>query len=75
MNKPITLMKNEYIENLVKVTNASPLPAFLKIYILRDIISELNTLAQQQEQSDCAAYDKACAEEVAKTETTSEDDK
>ena len=75
MDKPITIAKNEYIENLINATNASPLPAFLKIYILRDIISELNTLAQQQEQSDRAVYDKACAEEAAKTETTSEDDK
>lgn len=75
INKPITVARQEYIDAIIDLVNSYNLPAFVKKDALDDIVTALQNVAIKEYQSDRAAYDKACAEEAAKTETTSEDDK
>lgn len=52
MEKPITVARQEFIENIVKLINESGLPPFVISPILKETLSQIDALAQQQYESD-----------------------
>lgn len=62
MNKPSTIIYEEFKQNLANLINTSGLPAFIIEPVLRDYLSEVKAMAQRQYQMDKAEYDKALQE-------------
>ena len=62
MNKPSTIIYEEFKQNLANLINTSGLPAFIIEPVLRDYLSEVKAMAQRQYQMDKAEYDKALLE-------------
>ena len=56
IQKPITLLKQEFAEELIKYINDSSLPPFLIEYILRDIINKVHLASVQQLELDTKKY-------------------
>lgn len=46
--KPLELVRLEFLESVVKLVNESGLPAFVMLDVLKDLTSQLSTLAAQQ---------------------------
>lgn len=57
MQKPTTVLRQEYIEKQIKLINGSGLPAFVLVDILEDTLQELRRLAESQYQKDKKAWD------------------
>lgn len=57
MDKPITIMREEFFESIAKIIGDSRLPAFVMEAVLREIISQVNAAAQQQYEADKKAYE------------------
>lgn len=53
---PITIAKDEYIKELVNITNESGLPFFVVEYILRDFLTDLHDASQKQADADRKKY-------------------
>lgn len=49
-DKPIVLTRQEFIDNLTKLVNDTPLPAFIMRSVLRDLDKALQTKEQQEYQ-------------------------
>lgn len=49
-DKPIVLTHAEFIDNLTKLVNDTPLPAFVMRSVLRDLDKALQTKEQQEYQ-------------------------
>lgn len=62
MNKPSTIVYEEFKQNLANLINTSGLPAFIIESVLRDYLSEVKAMAQRQYQMDKAEYEKALQE-------------
>lgn len=62
MNKPSTIIYEEFKQNLANLINTSGLPAFIIEPVLRDYLSEVKAMAQRQYQMDKAEYDKVLLE-------------
>ena len=58
MNKPITVAYENFKSDLTKLINNSGLPAFVVELVLRDYLSEVGIIAQNQLQSDKTKYEK-----------------
>lgn len=56
MNKPMSIVRQEFIESLTGLINESGLPAFVLEPILRDFHSDVKLLAQRQLESDLKNY-------------------
>lgn len=56
IQKPITIIKQEFTEGLVKYINESSLPPFVIEYILKDIINEVHLASVQQLKLDTEKY-------------------
>ena len=56
MNKPTTMLMEEYKQKLIEVTNDSNLPPFLMSYILRDLLTEVDSVAKQMAEKEKQAY-------------------
>lgn len=63
MNKPSTIIYEEFKQNLANLINDSGLPAFIIEPVLRDYLNEVRLMAQRQYQADKAAYEKYLTEE------------
>ena len=48
MNKPLTILKQEYIQRLAELTNQSGLPLELVVYVLSDFTRNLQMSLDQQ---------------------------
>ena len=59
MEKPITLRREEFVNELVKLVNDSGLPAFVLRDILRDVTVQVDNLARQQYEADKKAFGEA----------------
>lgn len=57
LNKPITIVRAEFISNLVKLINETALPAFVMESILKDICLEVKGIAQKQYELDVEKYE------------------
>lgn len=73
INKPITLIRSEFISNLTNSINNSSLPAFVLEPILRDFYNEVRVLAQQQLEEDRKNYLTALEKANKETDSVSED--
>lgn len=62
IQKPITIIKQEFTEGLVKYINESSLPPFVIEYILKDIINEVHLASVQQLKFDTERYQKQISE-------------
>lgn len=56
VDKPITMLRAELIENICSEINASKLPMFIVEYILKDILSEVSQASRAQEQELAEQY-------------------
>lgn len=59
MEKPLTVARQEFAENIVEVINNSGLPAFVMLEIVQSCERELNKLSQQQYEKDKEKYEKS----------------
>ena len=57
IEKPITVVRQEFIEIITSVINNSNLPLFIVEPILRDIYLEVKTLSQKQYETDKEEYE------------------
>lgn len=69
MQKPITIRYNELVESLCKDISDSQLPAFVILYVLRDLIGKVQEDAARQIQADEDTYKKAVEEAGEKAES------
>lgn len=60
--KPISLVRMEFIDNLVNLINSSQLPAFIIESILKDTYKDMSLIAQKQYEKDKADYYKKMQE-------------
>jgi hypothetical protein len=64
MNKPSTIVYEEFKQELANLINKSGLPAFIIEPVLRDYLIEIKSLAQRQYQADKAEYEKSLAKQI-----------
>lgn len=55
--KPITIAKEDFVNNLIKLVNSSQLPLFIVEYVLKDVLNEVHTIAVRQLQLDKDKYE------------------
>ncbi len=56
MNKPITVLREEFAQNLVKLCNESGLPFFCIESILKEMLGEVHSASVQQYEADFKRY-------------------
>ena len=61
INKPASMLKEDFVNALVDLVNRSGLPYFLLEYIFKDLLNQLHNAAQSQLQEDTANYNKMLA--------------
>lgn len=54
--KPVTIIKQEFTEEIIKQINDTQLPMFVIEYILRDILNDVRITSQRQLESDMKNY-------------------
>ena len=59
MDKPLTVARQEFAENIVEVINNSGLPAFVMLEIIHSCERELTKLSQTQYEKDKAEYEES----------------
>jgi hypothetical protein len=59
MNKPSTIIYEEFKQELANLINNSGLPAFIIEPVLRDYLNEVMLMAQRQYQADKANYEQS----------------
>ena len=62
MNKPITIIVDEFKNKMVNLINNSGIPFFIIESILKDLIQEVHIASQKQLESDKARYNKTLNE-------------
>lgn len=55
--KPLTIAKEDFVNNLVELINSSRLPLFIVEYILKDALNEVQAVAVRQLQIDRDKYE------------------
>lgn len=58
ITKPLSVRRDEYIKNVLDLTNSSGLPIFVVEYILRDLLVEVRNVCNQQTEFEKANYQK-----------------
>lgn len=58
MNKPLTIVADEFQRDLINSINSYSLPMFVVESILKEIINEVHIAAAKQLESDRAIYEK-----------------
>lgn len=72
VNKPVSLIRDELVSNIVSAMNESKLSYFILDYILKDIWTEVHNGAIRQAQAEKNAYLQQQSLEGAPKETTTE---
>ena len=67
-NKPITILREEFIEKLVSLCNDSGLPFFAIEDVLKGLIQQTQAAAQQQLEADKKRYQEQLKKEKASAE-------
>ena len=62
MQKPVSILRRDYIESICKVTNASNLPAFIVVEVLEKVLLEVRKQEEIELKRDEALWHKACSE-------------
>ena len=55
--KPATLLKEDFVQNLIELCNNSGLPFFIVESIMRDILQEIHMASQRQLDADRVKYE------------------
>lgn len=61
--KPITVLREEFVQNVVNLVNESELPAFVMLDVLKGIVTEVESLARRQYKEDLAKYSEESIEQ------------
>lgn len=64
MEKPLSIKREEFVQNLIALINNSGLPVFVAADILSQIASDANQLAREQLAKDKAAWAKEQEDET-----------
>lgn len=64
MNKPTTLLIEEFKQNISKLINESGLPAFVLEYIIKDLYSEISDLSVKIAQNEKTEYIQSLKEDT-----------
>ena len=64
ITKPISVVRQEFIERLVHEVNSCELPLFVVEPILENILSAVKTAVQKQYETEKAQYEKMLAEKA-----------
>lgn len=67
IGKPITLVKDEFVNNLVDLCNNSGLPFFIIESTLKDFVQEVHIASQKQLEADKVQYEIALKESKAQS--------
>lgn len=62
MGRPLTVERQEYMRQLVSVTNACPLPAVFKADVMDAALRKLREVADEELKRDMKAYAARCGE-------------
>lgn len=71
-NKPITLIREEFIENIVNLCNDSGLPFFIVEDVLKGLIQDTHVASQQQLEADKKRYQEQLEKEKKAAEERAE---
>lgn len=63
--KPLTLLREDFIENLVSLCNDSGLPFFAIEDVLKGLVQEVHAAAMQQAEADKKSYQEQVKKEKA----------
>lgn len=63
MNKPITLLREEFAKKLVELCNESGLPFFVIEGLLKEMAAEAHAASQKQYEADLKRYNEETSEE------------
>ena len=61
ITKPITVVRQEFIEKMVEEINTCGLPLFVVEPILKDLLNEVSTAAKRQYETEKEQYEQALA--------------
>ena len=59
MNKPLSVVYEEFKANMLNIINNAGLPAFVVETVLQNYLAEIQSIARQQYQSDKAEYEQS----------------
>ena len=59
MNKPLTIARQEFTQEIVDAINRTEIPMFVIADILKSALAEVNSMAQAQYEADVKAWQKA----------------
>ena len=59
MNKPLSVVYEEFKANMLNTINNAGLPAFVVETVLQNYLAEIQSIARQQYQSDKAEYEQS----------------
>lgn len=59
INKPLTIARNELLEDIVAAINKAALPAFIVSELLKNVTLSVDKLAQEQLERDTREYQEA----------------
>lgn len=71
MEKPTSIVYQEFRENLVRLINSSGLPAFIIESVLKETLDEVTKIKQTQFEKDMIAWNESLREEENETEDSS----
>ena len=63
ISKPLTLVKEEFLNNLVVLCNNSELPFFIIEGVLKDLLQDIHVASQKQFEADKINYTKMLKEQ------------
>lgn len=63
MEKPVSMRIEEFKNNVVQEINRSKLPAWCLEPVIKDVLTEIHTIGEQQKAQDRAQYEKALEKE------------
>lgn len=58
VQKPMTMLRDEFLQDILSVCNNSSLPYFVIEYLLKDIIADVHTASIRQQQVNKESYEK-----------------
>lgn len=64
ITKPISVVRQEFIKNIINDINNCELPLFVIEYILQDILNSVKSTVQQQSEFEKAQYEKQLQEQI-----------
>ena len=59
IRKPLSLVKNDFVNDIVQIINNADLPIFVVEYALRDVLNEVHSLSVQRSEAEKLQYENA----------------